>query len=459
MRVLIVSWVALLVGCAEPAPEAGSKEQEIVWPSKAMRIAVVGAGPSGLMAARTLGSLGYTKVTVFEKNARVGGKVWSLKQAGQVSELGAVFASPDYKLVLGLADQYGIPYVPYGSGQAILDENGQRQTFETFLTSRYSRLQILGATAAYAASLALFVGIHLNGLDHLPADLSLPFDQFAARYGFTPIAELARSVMIGFGYGYYETAPAAYFMKLLPWLVKLGGDKGLTPATYYTFPTGFQSVWEAVAAELDVRLDSEVTSIVREPELFGSRVRLTARGVTEAFDAVIISAPLNRVSRFMQLTPEEQQLFAQVESERYDVSLFTATGLTREEALFFHGNAQPSRIDHVNVWANRDRASPIYIGYQIAQPSTSLAQLDAMVAADVAGQGGQLGAVLLRQDWDYFPHVSPASMRAGFYERMEALQGKHDTFYVGGTLSFETVEHSARYAEELVRKKFLPAVF
>jgi hypothetical protein len=452
-------------GACSNTPPTSTTEQPIgalFVPHKTLRIAVVGAGPSGLTAADTLQQEGYTNVTVFEKNNRVGGKVYSYRNGSQVSELGAVFASPDYKLVLGLADKYGIPYQAYDSNQAILDENGVKQSAQTFLTSKYTTLQIIGATVAYGAALTLFTQIQQNGFAWLLPDLDLPFDQFAAKYGFTPIAELVRSIMVGFGYGYYETAPAANFMKLIGWLVKIGGSQGLQQATYYTFPTGYQSIWEAVAQHLDVRLNSTVTAITRRGALDGgSRVTLTINGRDNYdFDVVIISAPLNRVGSFMTLTDDEQALFSQVQTERYVVSLFLATGLATNEALFFHGNARPERINHVDVWANRDAANPVYVGYQIADPQIPLAQVTATLADDVAGQGGQFGGALLQQEWvDYFPHVSTQSMQNGFYEKLELLQGRNNTFYVGGSLSFETVEHSARYAQSLVQKNFPTPVF
>jgi oxygen-dependent protoporphyrinogen oxidase len=216
-----------------------------------------------------------------------------------------------------------------------------------------------------------------------------------------------------------------------------------------------------VAQHLDVRLHSAVTAITRRPPLSGrSRVTLTVNGRDNYdFDVVIVSAPLNRVGSFMTLTEDEQTLFSQVQSERYVVSLFAASGLTTNEVLFFHDNARPARINHVNVWANRDAANPVYVGYQIAEPAIPLAQVTATLAADVAGQGGQFGGALVQQEWDYFPHVSTAAMQSGFYERIEALQGRNNTFYVGGTLSFETVEHSARYARSLVQKNFPAPLF
>jgi phytoene dehydrogenase-like protein len=461
---LVLMTGLVMVGCSSPATEPSSAVSSedalaVFIPRKALRVAVVGAGPSGLTAADTLKKLGYEHVTVFEKNNRVGGKVYSFKSGSNVSELGAVFASPDYTLTLGLADKYGIPYEAYNTNQAILDENGKKVTTEEFLTSRYSTLELLGATAKYAGVLALFSGIQRNGLAYQLPDLQMPFDKFAAKYGITPIAELIRSVMIGFGYGYYETAPAAYYMKLLPWLVKLGGPKGLQQAQYYTFPTGYQSIWEAVAKGLDVRLNSEVTSITRRSPLTGSAVQIAVNGgAKEDFDVVIISAPLNKVSKFMALSSAEQELFSQVESERYFVSLFGATGLTPSEVLFFHGNARPSGINHINVWANRDATTP-FVGYQIAEWGPSNASIGAILADDVAGQGGTFRGLLLQQEWDYFPHVAQSAMQSGFYERIEARQGNQNTFYVGGTLSFETVEHSARYAEELVKKNFPPVYF
>ena len=462
LRFLFVLCFTVSAACApdEPGTETTDPTALVLPPRKDLRIAVVGAGPAGLTAADTLRQLGYRQVTVYEARDRVGGKVHSLRRGSAVSELGAVFASDDYKLVLSLADRHGVPYGAYGNGQAILDEKGDKHTTESFLTSRYETPEILGATAHYAIALARFVAIQKNGFAGISGDLALPFDQFAAKHGFTPIAEMVRSVMIGFGYGYYETTPAAYYMKLVGWLVKLGPPRGLVAAQYYTFPTGFQSLWEAVAGGLDVRLNARVTSIVRRPAGGPCRIELTVNGSEKSqHDVVIISAPLNRVSEFLDVSDEERRLFARVKSDRYVVNLFSAAGLTREETLFFHDHARPAKIDQVNVWANGDRANPLFVGYQLARWDSSPEALTAALAAGVAAQGGELGAVHLRQEWDYFPHVDSAAFQDGFYDRVEALQGRGNVFYVGGTLTFETVEHAARHAQELVVRNFLPALF
>lgn len=422
---------------------------------KSPRIAVIGAGPAGMTAADTLRGLGYEDITIFEQLGRVGGKVYSFRSPAGVVELGAVLASTECTRVLELAERHRIPYAPYPVSLLILDEHGERQSIESFLSSRYQASEIERAIGNYAAILQRFAEVRSDSLSELPSDLCLPFEQFAQKHGFSPIAELARSMLVGFGYSYYETTPAIYFMKLIGWLLKPGGAKGLQAGEFYMFPSGYQSIWEAIATGFDVRLEARITSIER-PQSTGP-VRLTVNGTQQhEFDAVIVSAPLHTLGNFLDLTEDEASLFAQVRSDRYFVNLFNASGLVAGEFLFFHDHARPAKLNHINAWANRDPALPVYIGWQLADRALSLEQVAEVLAQDVAAQGGTFGELKLRQEWDYFPHVDSEALHNGFYQQVEALQGVGNVFYVGSSLSFETVEHSARQARELMIKRFAP---
>ena len=455
--------MSLIVGCGTPETEGSTSSEQAYKARKAARIAVVGAGPSGLTAAYTLQQLGYNNVTVFEKSAQVGGKVLSYNNGTSITELGAVFASADYILVNSLAKKFNIPTVPSTLPQYVIDPSGNKETFPAYIQAKYSTAQLLAATVAYGAVQTLFaIPINQNGFAGLPPDLMLPFNQFAAKYGIAPIADLAKCLMIGFGYGYYENTPAIYYMKLLGWLIKIGGTSGLEAATYYTFPTGYQSLWIAVAGSLpNVKLNSAVTKIVRNPSS-ANPVTVTINGTTtQNFDAIIISAPLDKVGGFMSLTNTESALFSQVGGERYVVNLFAAAGLATGEADYIYDNTPATAINHASVWANSNPAQPVYIDYQIVDPAASEDLITSTLASDVSTYGhGVFEGLLLRQEWpEYFPHVSTASMQRGFYNSVEALQGSNNTYYVGGDLSFETVEHSARYAQALVLKNFPLALF
>jgi oxygen-dependent protoporphyrinogen oxidase len=427
------------------------------------RIAIVGAGPSGLSAALKLKQLGYTNVTVFEKENRVGGKVNTLNSNGLAAELGAVFASPDYREVLRLARERNIPVAEY-TVPRFTYVNGAKLTPQQFL-ARYNTEAdpnvVARAVQAYAATLAAYPQLDHDGFTTLPPELlNQTFTRFAAAKGFTPIAELARATITGFGYSYYEDMPAAYGMKILPWLVKVGPN-GLQQPTYYTFPTGFQSLWTAVASELNVRLSSPVVDIdrdsnddgrvsSREPKVLTIDVGADgnpANDTTETFDTVIVTIPLNKVKYIMDLEWYEDVLFAKVDTDRYFVSLFTSPNLTRGETVFVDDTARLSGINRVNAWGNRDTTSPIFIGYQLVDHNISPATIVATLAADIASLGqAAFGSVLFQKEWpDYFPSVSK-DYAPYFFHVVESLQGNNGIYYLGGTVAFETVEHTTRFA-------------
>jgi oxygen-dependent protoporphyrinogen oxidase len=457
----MLAFASALTGCVgDIGGDQDTSETPFALGNPNLRIAVVGAGPAGLTAAHELEARGYTHVTVFEKNDHVGGKVNTLKLGDLSVELGAVFASPDYTTTLDLADQYGIPYGESELPRFIYD-NGAKRTFSEFLLAHYTIPQIQAGVVAYATVLQQFPQIFANGMNNLPADLKLNFDQFVTKYHIEVVSELAKSLIVGFGYGYYDNVPAIYTLKILNMLVKVG-PSGFESPPYFGFPTGYQSLWQAVAADLsDVRLNSAVTNVER-PTQAGRPIKVTVNGnifAKQDFDAVIISAPLSAVPSFVTLTSTEKNLFKKVESSRYFISLFLAPGVPAGEAVFVQDNAVSSKLNHIGVWANPGGGIPIYQAYQIADRNILTIVLDAILAYDILTQAhGVASPPIVRKEWpDYFPRVSSANMQAGFYDQVEALQGSGGLYYVGGTMSFETVETSARYAKALVDSRFAAA--
>jgi hypothetical protein len=57
-------------------------------------------------------------------------------------------------------------------------------------------------------------------------------------------------------------------------------------------------------------------------------------------------------------------------------------------------------------------------------------------------------------DWYYFPHMLTEDYAAGWYDEVEAMQGKYDTYYAGEVMSFGDMDETCEYSRELVERFF-----
>lgn len=99
-------------------------------------VVVIGAGPAGLMAARTLKSQGL-KVAVLEARERVGGRTWNGKVADAAGvehfiEIGGQWISPDQTRLSALVEELGLQtFSRYRAGKSIyVSPDGERHEYE-----------------------------------------------------------------------------------------------------------------------------------------------------------------------------------------------------------------------------------------------------------------------------------------------------------------------------------------
>jgi putrescine oxidase len=82
-------------------------------------VVVVGAGPSGLTAARELKKAGLS-VAVLEARDRVGGRTWTDTVDGAMLEIGGQWVSPDQTVLLDLLEELGLKtYSRYRDGESV----------------------------------------------------------------------------------------------------------------------------------------------------------------------------------------------------------------------------------------------------------------------------------------------------------------------------------------------------
>lgn len=431
-------------------------------PDKEIKIAVVGAGASGLTAAHTLKTNGYLNVTVFEREAQAGGKAHSYNYNGRIFELGAaLFDETNYAITVELAAAYGVEYEVYQRYYVLDPETGPDDCALINLAGECILGSLDPLDGLKVVALAFFNGYWINapGFARAHPASTENMDSFLDGQGLAHLKHMVRPYTIAYGYGYFDEVPAMYYMKYMNILAD-------TKVFFARFPGGWQTLFTTMAAQMNVRYNAEVTGIRRFKEGNAPKVEITVNhdpGTAEVFDRVLISAPLHKAETFMDLTAEEAALFEKIITYEYWVTLIKLrTPVIVEPAPSYavEDHLYPSKKGHILLIYNFIPGENIYNVYQLNDWSLPPEEMFALMKEDIEALGGEIDeddpakGIIAQKRWDYFPHVNTSDLNAGFYPALENLQGAQGTYFIGALMNFETVELTAQYARNLVNRYF-----
>jgi protoporphyrinogen oxidase len=252
------------------------------------RVVVVGAGPAGLTAARALTTAGAA-VTVLERDPRPGGRsgVAELRVDGQAwrFDRGAEFIASFYRSTRYLARQVGLGRrelvrLPMDS-RIVLDgrrhplPTGAAAMLRTPLLSASTRRRLAGLGTRLAASAPRWGDLAAA------ADLD---DEDAASWFAAHVGRDYAERILPATLDALMLSPADRTSRAVA-LAQVAAAPG---AHLYCPRGGLGTLWESVAAALDVRYDTTVVAL--RPD--GDRVHVdTAGGDTVTADAVVLAGP------------------------------------------------------------------------------------------------------------------------------------------------------------------------
>jgi len=158
---------------------------------------------------------------------------------------------------------------------------------------------------------------------------------------------------------------------------------------------------------------------------------------------------------------DEKALFSRIDYERYDVQAFTTTPENHPEISYYvFDNMVPERLGHLMVYYRRwkDDKSQMLTTYALRKHKNSAEipyeKCRQMVQDDLKTMHNP--AAEIHNEWSvyYFPHVFSEDYANGWYDKVEAMQGKYDTYYAGEIMSFGDMDETAEYSRELVERFF-----
>lgn len=423
-------------------------------------IGIIGAGPSGLIAAAELKKKGYNNVVVLERSNDVGGKVWTHFHDNKPYEMGAVVTAPDYEITLGIAKDLEQTFCA-APKSLVSKRNGEMVSLFEYYRKHYGIFELCRNFGNFASYVWQHGDFFQPGLAQTPVPMMTNMEAFMNDIGSSSALDILRPIMVGCGYGYAESMPAPYWMKLMKTCAYEYCKKQLSfQSFYYSFADGWQNLFRAfkVAHDIDVRLDTEVFSINRGEDDHGPILVETDKGAFK-FDRLIITVP-HKIPTLMKLNDEEIAIFQRVEMLTYKVTLAKIDGLPQNTYIWLPENGylideagEPNDGKPVVISSYHD--TNIYQIYQVSALQKNSEELSELMHETIRGIGGDITKIIAQHFVpDYFPHFDVSAFKDGSVARLVAMQGKHGIYYTGALMNFETVELSSQHARALINDYF-----
>ncbi|MDB5098029.1 MAG: N-acetylmuramoyl-L-alanine amidase, family 2 [Cyanobacteria bacterium RYN_339] len=486
--------------------------------AKATRIAVVGGGVAGLSSAYELTRMGFKDVTLFEASPEVGGKVHTYvhPKTGRPYEVGAIVQSSGFENIYRLAKETGYAakpadwLEPYPITATVVSKDGkpvssyidyhQRQPDAA---KRYGAWDDAKAMPAFVQLVSpggqlREAGVEEPGFESLLAHASasahnaailnalyLPTEQFLAKSptwwgGTGDLSALTGRLSLFFnmtGYGYASEVPALYHMKFFGLAAQVGyaqmveHSSGMTTAR-----AGYQALFRHVGSWLTahgvhMRVSTPVLDAKRPGEgTWGTPgpVQLTTAAGKESFDALVVATSPETARRYLHDTsPLERKMLENVRYYGFVTTIFEAspamTARWKQSTVIVEDyglDAASITGSHIVGLYNND-GSNVFTAYQFAAPGASDATIQQALKRDLARLGGGIERTLVFKHWlDYFPHYSSETLRSDggrFLPEIVDLQGQRNTLYVTANYNFESTEHMAGFARQMMHRYFSEA--
>ncbi|RGP64459.1 FAD nad p-binding domain-containing [Fusarium longipes] len=439
-------------------------------------VCIVGAGVSGLTAAKSLEAKGY-KTVIFEKRDTVGGKCQSHYEDGQYFPLGAVLftESPSYAETFEVVSSSGVKFDTFDPAYTY---NYSPDTGAASLSQPLSPVVIQALqeeltryATVWKNSFAPFgVPGYKNGV---PKEFTVPAKEWLLSNKFPIIASVINRGAGNYGYGDYTEIPALYYLQFFaPDII------ASFIGTVQPFKTDFFKVFKRVSKTIKgpIYLDSRIERIDRgrsQPSIRYSTTK-SKQTKTQLCSDVIIALPptLEALKNLgLALSTADRALFAQVDVNGYFSSAVRMSKLGNnltvsqelpDPLVPFETEGQPVYL------ASLHPESKIVSVYSVDNPEhPSAARVKSRLVTDLGKINRDLAnvnSVSKKLDTadirafsgkiDYFPHLSPEALTNGWYKKFNDLQGKDHVYFTSGLNSFELVEYTIRSARDLVATHF-----
>lgn len=418
-------------------------------------VCVIGGGASGSYAAVRLRDLGRS-VVVVEREGRLGGHTETFRDpvTGGTADIG-VAGYHDIPLVRRHFGRFDVPLSFAQTNPGTI----RFADYRTGLPVDNYRMPPVSRLAEYAEVLEQYPYLE-DGPDlpnPVPPELVAPFTGLMAKHGFEDLAPLL--YLVSQGRSDLFDLPALYEMKYLNGPAVHGM---LTQTTVTTSRRDNSELYEKITTYLgdDVLLNATVTEVSRE--LAGVQVLVSTPHGPRTIRArrLVVTVPplLANLARF-DLDSTERALFSRFSPGGYYTSVLRLPGVAQVPIQNVSADASRQHMPAMpGLYLLAATGIPeIFIAYY----GSSRPLPEARVRADILAALGRLQSTgvlpatqprfeMFASHAPFLLSVSGRDIAGGFYRRLSALQGRHNTFYAGAAFHTNDSTLLWRFTESLL---------
>ena len=411
------------------------------------KIAVVGGGLSGLVIAEGLQKRGYKNITVFEKDERIGGKLYTIWHKGKSHELGAIFGLPSQPYLKALMKRLNIKADGPKLSRTNYNTNGQK----TIPIPKEKLEDFVDELDRLPDVLEMYKSLKKSNIENVEPVLMLPFSKWCDIHEFRILKTIYTQYFTIFGLGNIDEVPALYVLRILNYDHLMSF---MELPEFATWKNGVSSLTERLRKEIkDIRLGQKVIDISlsqRETLLVQTQFEILE------FNRVIIAAPLDQFSNLHFWDQDMKRHLSSIRYQSFNVYAFIADKIPKGCGCVLE-NLSPNRQGHITIWNSRwdeeDNEGMVMLYAYNPNDSSKISALD-IIKEDLLKLGIQNPRLYQAKNWQHCPYVDTYALENGFYDKMESMQGKHNVFLAGEIMSTLSMENCIRYSIDLLNRFF-----
>jgi hypothetical protein len=399
-----------------------------------MRVAIIGAGFSGMLAAYLLEKKGID-VTIYEKHEHIGGHCRTLVSKDNTIELGTVFSFSEHikELLLELDVTYTerFTYRNFLDGDFNKVEHLSRKDVGT-LTDELKQLeQILNK---YATS--------LHGVNYGPIheDLMVPLTDFLKTHELDIISQLLAPQLSSFGFGNIHELQAYYAfnifnMDIIHSLIR--GDRLLF------VNKGLSEVITKLSQNIsDIRYSIEVKNI----ESIGEKVKVETEYGSESFDRVLITTKLPK-----DVIKDElyNQLMKKIDTNPYITCAYEVENKNIVTTYFKANLGKKEKIQFYHTFRQNNKTTLVAYAYGSVNK-----ELVNSITTDIEKSGIHVKHLITAKQWYIFPHLKEQNLTPNFYRDILDKQKVSNICLIGSLVSKPAISNLYASVRQFVAQTF-----